>query len=229
MFIHGLGLGITPYISYLKELKQMGNVIVPILPNLSNMEHHTLLSKLDEDAFFPHYDIIRKDFKTMLEYHNINNVDIVSHSFGTIILGMLMKDAELAQRINKKVFVDPVCFIDRSFKILRYINEPGGSQDGVVNSVFNLLVYNDIYVRYIAQRYLYGPEFWILDYEKLNNDDSLLVLSLKDSMVPSQSIYDRCKKHHVPCFIINNANHADIFLIDEFRDVWNMIKLFVNH
>lgn len=228
MFIHGLGLGITPYLSYLKELTELGSVIAPILPNLSNMEHHGIFSKLDKDSFFPSYETIRYDFKMMLEYHDIDKVDIVSHSFGTIVLGILMKDSELASKIDKKVFVDPVCFIDRSFKILRYINEPGDTQDGVVNSVFNLLVYNDIYVRYIAQRFLYGPEFWILDYEKLNNNKSLLVLSHKDSMVPSESIHNRCKKHGVQSFIVNDANHADIFLVDEFRGVWNMIKSFID-
>ncbi len=227
MFIHGLGLGITPYLTYMKELKELGSVIVPILPNLSNMEHHGMFEKIDEDAFFPSYETIRSDFKKLLEYHNIDKINIVSHSFGTIVLGILMRDDDLAQKIDKKVFVDPVCFVDRSFKIFRYINEPGNSQDSVVNSVFNLLVYNDIYVRYISQRFLYGPEFWILDYDKLNNDKSLVVLSTKDSMVPSNSIYNRLRQHNVPCFMINDANHADIFLLDEFRGVWDMIKTFL--
>ena len=228
MFVHGLGLGITPYLTYLKELKELGSVIAPILPNLSNMDHHGFLDKINEDSFFPSYQTIRNDFKLMLEYHNINKIDVVSHSFGTIILGILLKDDEAASKINKKIFVDPACFIDRSFKIFRYINEPGTSDDGIVNSVFNLLVYNDIYVRYIAQRFLYGPEFWVLNYEKLNTNETLLVLSNKDSMIPSQSIYQRCKEYNVPCLIIEDANHADIFLLNEFRDVWNTIKTFLN-
>jgi len=227
LFIHGLGLGITPYLTYIKELKEVGSVIAPILPNLSNMDHHGFLDGLNEESFFPSYDAIRHDFRMMLEYHGIDKIDVISHSFGTIILGILLKDEYIASKIGKKVFVDPACFIDRSFKIFRYINEPGTSDDGLVNTVFNLLVYNDIYVRYIAQRFLYGPEFWILNYEKLNNDDSLVVLSDKDSMVPSRSIHERCHRHGVQCLTINDANHADIFLLNEFKEVWNIIKSFL--
>jgi hypothetical protein len=186
------------------------------------MEYHKFLDKFSEEAFFPSYETIRSDFKKMLEYHNINKVNIISHSFGTIILGILIRDNILSKKIDKKVLVDPVCFIDRSFKIFKYINEPCNTQNSIINPIFNVLVYNDLYVRYISQRFLYGPEFWIFDYEKLSK--SLVVLSTEDSMVPSMSIYNRCKQHQIPCFIINNAYHGDIFLLDEFRGVWEMIK-----
>ena len=225
MFVHGLGIGITPYMSYLTELKTLGNVIVPILPNVSNMEHKGMFSSIDEDTFFPSYETIRYDFNKMLETHGIEQVDVIGHSFGTIVMGILLKSEELSQKMRKKVFVDPVCFIDRSFKIFRYINEPKGEKKGIVDNVFNLIVYNDLHVRYVSQRFLYGPEFWILDYSKLNND-TLLVLSNEDSMVPSQSIYDRCKKYGVSCIRVSNAHHADIFLLDEYKGVWNTIKSF---
>jgi hypothetical protein len=227
MFIHGLGIGITPYMTYLTELKKLGSVIVPILPNISNMEHNSLFSSITEETFFPSYDTLRYDFNKMLDVNEIDSIDVIGHSFGTIIMGILIKSAEFSQKMDKKVFVDPVCFIDRSFKIFRYINEPGNSQDGIVNSVFNLLVYNDLYVRYVSQRFLYGPEFWIMDYTKLNSHDSLLVLSNQDSMVPSNSIYQRCKKYHVQCIRVDNAHHADVFLLEEFRGVWETIKSFL--
>jgi hypothetical protein len=228
MFIHGLGIGITPYFSYLKELKKLGSVIAPILPNLSNMEYCSMFGTIDENTFFPSYQVIRDDFKDMLKHHGVSDVNIISHSFGTIILGILLKDDELCKTIGKKVFIDPVCFVDQSFKIFKYINEQENSGDGVVNSVFNILVYNDIYIRYITQRFLYGPEFWILDYNKLNNNKSLVVLSTKDCMVPSNSIYEKCKQYDVPCFMINGANHADVFLLDEFRGVWSTIISFID-
>ena len=193
------------------------------------MENRNIFRKIDEDAFFPSYKTLRKDFKEMLKYHNIEKVDVIGHSFGTIMMGILIKDEELAAKFNKKVFVDPVCFIDRSYKIFKYINEQGNSGDGIVNILFNILVYRDINIRYIAQRYLYGPEFWILDFNKLNNNKSLLVLSIKDNMVPSKSIYERCRNYNVPCLAINDAYHADIFLLKEFKDVRNTIKSFIYH
>ncbi len=229
IFLHGLGLGITPYLSYIRELKETCNLIVPIFPNISNMENVGTFCKMKEENFFPSYNTIREDFKDLLDYHKMRSADVISHSFGTIVLGIMMRDEHLARRLNKKVFMDPVCFIDGSYKIFRYINEQGNSDDSIVNGVFNLLVYNDIYVRYVSQRYLYGPEFWVLDYNQLNNNKSLIVLSTDDNLVPSSSIYERCKKHDITCLMVNNANHADIFLLEELKGVWDTIKVFINY
>lgn len=227
LFIHGLGLGVTPYLSYLYKIKDKCNIIAPILPNISNMDNRSIFQKINVDAFFPSYEIIREDFKEMLNYHNIDSIDVIGHSFGTIMMGILIKDDELANKFNKKVFIDPVCFIDKSYQIFKYINEQGNADDSITNVVFNMLVYYDINIRYITQRYLYGPEFWILDFDKLNNNKSLIVLSIKDSMVPSKSIYKRCCKYNVPCITVNDAQHADIFILDEFKGVWNAIASFV--
>jgi hypothetical protein len=38
IFIHGLGIGITPYINFILKLRDRGNVLIPIIPNISNME-----------------------------------------------------------------------------------------------------------------------------------------------------------------------------------------------
>lgn len=224
VFIHGLGIGITPYLDYIYSMMDDCNIIIPILPNISNMEIKSIFSDINEEYFFPSYKTLRKDFNSMLKYHNINKINIIAHSFGTIILGILMKDKELLSKIDKKVFIDPVCFIERSYKIFRYIDKQNNSQDNMINKVFNVLVYNDLFVRYITQRYLYGPEFWILDYNMLNN--SIIVLSTEDELVPTSSIYKRCRKNNIPCLIINDARHADIFLSTDYKNVWNIILNF---
>jgi hypothetical protein len=215
LFIHGLGVGITPYLPFIMSLMEHTNLLVLVLPNISNMEYSTNL--------FPEYEAIRSDITDMLDDHNLDKVNMIGHSFGTIIMGIILNDPNLSNRIDKKVFIDPVCFIDSSYKIFRYINEPDDRDGGVVNNVFNMLVYKDIYVRYATQRFLFGPEFWLLDYNRLNDNNSLVFLSMLDQIVPSESIYSRMIKYGVPCVVINDAQHADVFLNDGFNDVLDKV------
>ncbi|AYV82217.1 MAG: alpha/beta hydrolase fold [Homavirus sp.] len=219
IFIHGLGIGITPYMNFILGLIEHTNLIVLILPNVSNMEYNKTL--------FPTYNSLREDVTTILDLHNIERVNMIGHSFGTIIMGILFNEPKLKNRIDKKVFIDPVCFIDESYKIFRYINEPDCRDGGIVNNVFNMLVYKDIYVRYATQRFLYGPEFWIFDYESLNDNNSLVILCTNDQMVPSQSIYERLKKYNVPCVIVNDAQHADVFTNTHYMDVLDKVKSYI--
>jgi predicted alpha/beta hydrolase family esterase len=219
MFIHGLGLGITPYLSYIFSLQKTSNVLIPIIPNISNMEFSSYFTRLSEDALFPSYTKWRKDFKCAFKKHNIESIDIIAHSFGTVILGLLLKDDWIRSKIKKKVFVEPVCFVDQSYKIYRYINEPAEGKDGVITTVFNLLIYKDVYVRYVSQRFLYGPEFWILDYNQMSNDDNLVIVSKKDKLVPSSTLYQRMKRYDVPCIMVDDAGHSAIFIIKKFKSI----------
>ena len=34
--------------------------------------------------------------------------------------------------------------------------------------ILSYVVYQDIYIRYVTQRFMYGPEYWIDDYSKIN-------------------------------------------------------------
>ena len=52
MFIHGLGIGIIPYISYLIKLSKETTVICPVLPNISNVYFHPLKWNVSKNDFF---------------------------------------------------------------------------------------------------------------------------------------------------------------------------------
>lgn len=227
IFIHGLGFGVTPYISFIKKLMQTTSLIVPILPNISNMEFIGLFETMDTNKLFPGYPIWRDDFKKILIKHNINKVNIIAHSFGTIIMSVLLKDKWINNVTKKKVFIDPVCFLDQSYKIFRYINEPDCRDGSLINRSFNALIYRDVYVRYATQRFLYGPEYWFLDYENLKPDDTLIILADKDQIVPSNGVYKRFSKYGIPHIVINDAEHADIFSSDKYEDVIQKIKAHV--
>lgn len=219
IFIHGLGFGITPYLSFLFRLMEETDIIIPILPNISNMEFHSTFFGLNDDKMFPNYRLLRRDFESMLTTHSINEVNIIGHSFGTIIASILLKNKWINKKIDKKILIDPVCFIDGCYKTFRYVNEPDVG-DGTLSTItFNKVIYNDIYVRYALQRFLYGPEYWLSNYEDLNGSDTLVILSNKDKIVASDSIYEKLRKHSIPCVIINEAAHGDLFSSEMYDDV----------
>ena len=226
LFIHGLGFGIEPYLYYILRMKEKMNLIVLVLPNISNMEYKKSMKKITYDNLFPEYDTWRKIMKHILIKHNINKISLIAHSFGTAIAGLLFKDPWLYNKIERKVLIEPVCFIDKSYKIYRYINEPQEGNYGLISQIFNSIVYKDIYLRYVTQRFLYGPEFWIHNYDILSKN-TLVVVSEKDLVVPSDEIYERMKKHNIECMYIRGAHHADMFMSSEFDSVFDQIDEFI--
>lgn len=220
IFIHGLGFGIMPYMSFIFELSKKYNVIIPILPNISNMEYHKMKYNIKKTELFPDYEIWRKDFKKILETYGKSYM--IGHSFGTIMMGILLKDMIIDKYITKRIFVDPVCFFEKCYKIMQYIDNP--TNNNLVDNVFNFIVYDDIYVKYATKRYLFGPEYWITDYE-LMFDNNLVILSGKDSIVPSHEIYNKMGEYGISCIMVNNAIHGQIFFSDDYAEV---IKIMTN-
>lgn len=226
IFIHGFGFGIEPYLYYILRLKKQYNLIVPILPNISNMEYARTMKEITYDNLFPEYNTWRKAFRSIMIKHNIEKCSIIAHSFGTIITSLILKDNWINQRIDRKVLIEPVCFIDKSYKIYRYINEPQEGNYGVISKVFNEFIYKDVFLRYATQRFLYGPEFWITDYDSLSNN-TLIVVSEQDQVVPSDEIYNKMRKHNIECIYVKGAYHADMFMSDEFESVFDHVDNFI--
>jgi hypothetical protein len=209
MFIHGLGFGSTPYLNFILNLSKETNLIVPILPNISNMEYIGFLDDINADSLFPSCESLRTDFRAICTECKVEKLNIVAHSFGTIITFIIMKDAEIFKIINKKVLIDPVCFIEKCHKIFKYMDQP--DDKGIyLNKVFNAIVYNDVYVRYATQRFLLGPKYWLYgDYSVLEN--SVIILSSLDKIVPSYSIYESLGKFGIASILVEDAEHGDIF------------------
>ena len=226
LFIHGLGFGIEPYLYYILKLRKTVNLIVLILPNISNMEYIESIKDIKYNDLFPEYNSWRNIIKNILIKHNIDKINLIAHSFGTVIAGILLKDEFLYKKIDKKILIEPVCFINKSYKTFRYINEPKEGNYGVTSQIFNSIVYKDIYLRYVTQRFLYGPEFWITDFDILSKN-SLVIVSENDQIVPSDEIYEKMKKHNIECIYIKKAHHAEVFMTDEFNDVFEKINEFM--
>lgn len=227
LFIHGLGFGITPYMTFIKDIMINSDIILPVLPNISNMEFHSILDSWKDRSMFPSYDDLRYDFHQVLMQNDLYDVNLLGHSFGTIVMSILLKNPHFKQRIGNKIFIDPVCFMDDCYKIFNYIKAPDTRNGDLTTSIFNSMIYDDVYVRYTTQRYLYGPEYWLLDYDNLQKN-TIVILSGSDKIVPSTTLHKKLTANDVISIYVNNAEHADIFSMVQYSTVINTIVDHIN-
>ena len=65
-----------------------------------------------------------------------------------------------------------------------------------------------------------------LRYYLLTNN-SLIILSEKDQVVPTDEIYEKMKKYNIECIYIKGAYHADMFMTKEYDNTFDHINDFI--
>lgn len=108
LFIHGIGIGLYPYVNFLKELKQdldgpdgeVGIIAIEIMPISFRMTHEALGKAA-----------MCSEVLAILKKHGWEKVVLVSHSYGSIISTHLLRTPETASRIGPLVLIDPVSFL----------------------------------------------------------------------------------------------------------------------
>jgi len=104
LFLHGLGIGLWPYVPFLRELSQadpyVGIVIIEILPISSRIT-----------APIPSSDEMCEIIFNILGNHSISKFTIVAHSFGSVIATHLLRSSLTSQSVHSLVLIDPVALL----------------------------------------------------------------------------------------------------------------------
>ncbi|KAH7111838.1 hypothetical protein B0J11DRAFT_543139 [Dendryphion nanum] len=110
LFIHGIGIGLYPYINFLAELNledetdrsdgELGIIAVEIMAVSSRITGKAL----DNVAMCQEIDCI-------LESHGWGKFVLVSHSYGSVITTHLLHTPQIAQKIGPILFIDPISFL----------------------------------------------------------------------------------------------------------------------
>lgn len=113
VFIHGIGIGLYPYVNFLDDLIQhiedghhdpadghVGILALEIMP-VSFRLTHSALSKEE----------MCKEINTILERHGWDNCVLIGHSYGTVIATHVLHDQVLQPKIASVLLIDPVCFL----------------------------------------------------------------------------------------------------------------------
>ncbi|OQV08777.1 hypothetical protein CLAIMM_13000 [Cladophialophora immunda] len=108
LFLHGIGVGLYPYMEFMKELNQgrqakdgvIGILAVEMLPISSRIT-----------SPLPRKQEMCRQLRIILQHHGFERFVLVSHSYGSVISTHLLKTPELARMIASVVLVDPVSIL----------------------------------------------------------------------------------------------------------------------
>lgn len=116
LFIHGIGIGLYPYVPFLDDLikhvdddhatqadgddGQIGILAVEIMPVSFRLTHAALSRAAMCD-----------EINTILSNHGWDECVLVAHSYGTVIATHMLHNAVLRPKISSVLLIDPVCFL----------------------------------------------------------------------------------------------------------------------
>jgi pimeloyl-ACP methyl ester carboxylesterase len=109
LFLHGIGIGVLPYVlsgCVGSLVKADIELIIPEFPEVSLSLMHTVRTSFG-------YRVLAKDRQAallaILDRHALSCVDVVGHSYGSIIAAWLIKACPV--RIRRTTLIDPVCLL----------------------------------------------------------------------------------------------------------------------
>jgi len=99
VFIHGLGVGLLPYLPFIRRLARQRECFVVEVPEVSQVGAKVTLTP----------DSAPAAFAAMLESHGHASACFVGHSYGTCIASWVARARP--DVVSKLVLLDPVCFL----------------------------------------------------------------------------------------------------------------------
>ncbi|KAI3319358.1 hypothetical protein HD806DRAFT_291372 [Xylariaceae sp. AK1471] len=107
VFLHGIGIGLWPYVGYFSGLNkgfpendQIGVIALEVLPVSMRLTN----APLSQSEFLSEITVI-------LKAHGWSQFALVGHSYGTVLATHMLKSPDLNPRIESVVLVDPVCIL----------------------------------------------------------------------------------------------------------------------
>ncbi len=144
-FLHGFGLGVPPYTSFIEKLPRDRIVVCPEWPNisygldrcheyptpreLSNVLARTVESVQDEKSLlYPRIEEVKREpwyrerfggwFRTKPSKREVMKCDVIAHSYGTVVLTGFRR--HFPEMLRRCVYIDPVCFLPAFGSYLKY-------------------------------------------------------------------------------------------------------------
>jgi pimeloyl-ACP methyl ester carboxylesterase len=186
LFIHGIGIGLLPYVDFLADLNsaagiedgavddQVGIIAIEILP-ISFRITHPAMSKSDMCA----------EIAKILAHHGWDKVVLVSHSFGTVVATHLLKTPSTAHLVGPVVLIDPVSILlhlpDVAYNFTR--RKPQRANEHQLYYFASM----DMGVSHTLARHFFWSEN-ILWKEDLEGRNVTVCLSGKDLIVDTESV-----------------------------------------
>lgn len=184
LFIHGIGIGLYPYVPWLSEINkhdpqavedgEVGIIAVELMP----VSFHIT-------GPIPGKDDICRQINMILERHGIDKVVLASHSYGSVISTHLLQDPTVAPKIGPILFVDPVTFLlhlpDVAYNFT--VRRPKGANEHQLCWFASM----DMMVAYTLARHFFWAQN-ILWKEDLRGRDVTVSLGGRDLIVDTETV-----------------------------------------
>ena len=112
VFIHGIGIGLYPYVDFLRDLNsasgvenggvddQVGIIAIEIMPVSFRITHQALGK-----------EEVCDEIQAITKHHGFEKYVLVAHSYGTAVATYMIKSPKLANEIGPVVLIDPITIL----------------------------------------------------------------------------------------------------------------------
>ncbi|KAK0470354.1 uncharacterized protein EV420DRAFT_1499974 [Desarmillaria tabescens] len=187
IFIHGIGIGLYPYIPFFRELvasdPEVGILLIEILPISMRM---TSMPVLPRPAMLDEFYAITSSL-------NITRAALASHSYGTVVAGHIMRSQQATEgpppptKITAYCFIDPIPFLlhlpDITYNFL--YRPPKDANEWLLWYFAS----RDADVGRTLARHFFWTEN-VLWKEDLQGENAAVVLSGEDQIVPTAKVWE---------------------------------------
>lgn len=184
LFIHGIGIGLHPYVSFLNEINngdpeavedgEVGIIAIELMPISFRIT-----------APIPNKDELCRQINMILERHGFEKVVLASHSYGSVISTHLLQNPTTAAKIGPILFIDPVTFLLHLPDVA--YNFTARRPKGANERQLYYFASTDMMVSHTLARHFFWAEN-ILWKEDLRNRDVTVSLGGRDLIVDTESV-----------------------------------------
>mmetsp|Transcript_24328 Transcript_24328/g.72474 ORF Transcript_24328/g.72474 Transcript_24328/m.72474 type:complete len:508 (+) Transcript_24328:45-1568(+) len=179
VFLHGLGVGLPPYLLFIRRLATARECFVVELPEVSQAG--------TEEVLRP--EVMAAELAAMLRAHGHDRACFIGHSYGTFVLSWALRARpDIVQRV---VLIDPVCLMlslpDVAYNFLyRRPHKP-----------FTLVVANFVRWELFSANVLMREFYWYHNVTWVDDlpAGSLVVLAGGDDIVNAQAVRRHLEEH----------------------------------
>ncbi|KIJ19163.1 hypothetical protein PAXINDRAFT_166994 [Paxillus involutus ATCC 200175] len=104
LFLHGIGIGIFPYLAFLGDLTSRHPNTGVLIPEFLSISSRITSPPLSRTATVT-------AIRSILDALSLGRVVVASHSYGTVVTAHIFRSPEVAPRVAATLFVDPIPFL----------------------------------------------------------------------------------------------------------------------
>eukprot|EP00960_Hanusia_phi_P076623 768588-Hanusia_phi.AAC.5 len=210
VFVHGVGVGLVTYMSFLRELMVNDCPMILIEQPHISCTISPVVPSIDDHLY---------GIERIFQRWNLEDAFWVGHSYGSVLLSWMVQ--HLPERVAGVGLIDPVVMM-LNLKDVLYNFLYKKTQDNDKRKLGNKLgdlIGSELYLNNALRRnfWWYRNILWAQDLQK-QNIPSLVCLSEHDEIVPSHAVHRHIEQHAssfgqhtcVKSYTMRNANHGQI-------------------